>query len=93
MKRATFTDAFGARLREARKHHHVSQQEIAEAIGVSKVTISNIELGKTRRVEPALLAAFARFYSVTTSRFIEYLTGPPKATSSFFGDAPLVILA
>lgn len=41
-------DALGKRIRETRKKHKMSQEKLAERIGVSIPHLSNIENGKTK---------------------------------------------
>jgi HTH-type transcriptional regulator/antitoxin HipB len=40
----------GARIREARRTHKVSQQKIADALGMSPATISNLENGNINEI-------------------------------------------
>lgn len=57
-------DEFAANLRALRARKHVSQGEVAQAIGVDPNTVSNYELGNT---SPSYLVVWklADYYGVT----------------------------
>jgi Zn-dependent peptidase ImmA (M78 family)/transcriptional regulator with XRE-family HTH domain len=51
----------GERLRDARKSRSLTQQQVAEQLGVARTTVVAIEKGE-RRVQPLELAKFAELY-------------------------------
>lgn len=58
--------AFGAAVRQARRTHGLTQQDLADAIGVNRRVVSELERGKgTLRLEIALAAAAAVGLDVT----------------------------
>lgn len=61
----TFLLDMGARIAQRRKELHLTQEQIAEKMGVSLQTISCIELGK-KAVRPENLANLCRHLNVTS---------------------------
>jgi transcriptional regulator with XRE-family HTH domain len=59
---------FGDRLRRAREYVGLSQDDVASVLGVSRPSVSNIELG-SRKVEALELSKLARLYR----RTLDYL--------------------
>jgi len=61
--------SLGKRIREARKQAGLTQEELAERIGVSRTAISRFELGE---IEPSLrnLAAMAGELNVSADRLL-----------------------
>ncbi|AZF28697.1 MULTISPECIES: helix-turn-helix domain-containing protein [Pseudomonas] len=77
---------FGNRLRQAREYVGLSQEEVATALGLSRPSITNIELG-ARKVEAAELGKLAKLYR----RTLDYLlTGVEPAPN---GPEQLAFLA
>ena len=60
----------GERLRKAREYVELKQEEAAQAVGISRSALSQIENGK-RKVDAVELSDFARIYGQT----IEHLSG------------------
>src|ERR1700761_6703534 len=60
--------AIASRLREAREYLGLSQQEVADATGISRSAVSLIESGK-RSVVAQELTALARLYQRPTAHF------------------------
>lgn len=58
-----------ARLREAREYLGMSQEEVANALGVSRPAISNIESG-VRKIEAVELDQLARLYGRSVGYFL-----------------------
>ena len=58
------------RLRELRADHHMSQADLAAAVGVSRQTINSIETG---RYSPSLSLALglARFFTTTVEEVFD----------------------
>lgn len=69
---------FGRRLTELRESRHLSQQQLATRLGLSRSMISHYEFGDRH---PSLdsLVAIARLFGVST----DYLLGVNNATFSF----------
>lgn len=63
----------GGRLRRLRKAKRMTQEELAEIVGVSNVMISSYELS-TRQPAYDILIRFARFFGVS----VDYLLGLDK---------------
>ncbi len=61
-----FLKAFGQNIAATRKTHGVTQQQLAEEIGVSVVTIAYIETGK-QWVRPKTLGKIAKSLKVNIS--------------------------
>lgn len=66
----------GGRLRRLRKAKRMTQEDLAEIIGVSNVMISSYELS-TRQPAYDILIRFARFFGVS----VDYLLGLDKNLS------------
>ena len=62
---------FGANLKKLREDSHLSQEQLADAIGVSKSTIGMYEQGKRMPNTNTILKDIASFFGVT----IDYLVG------------------
>lgn len=73
-------NAYGlaGRLALARKARGISQQQVANRIGVTRRTISDYELGR-RQPSLEVLSALAKCYTVTT----DYLLGIEKSENAF----------
>lgn len=61
----TFLTDMGIRIAQRRKELHWTQEQLAEKMGVSLQTISNIELGK-KAVRPENLANLCSYLDVTS---------------------------
>jgi len=61
-----FLKAFGKRVAVLRKDRNITQQQLAENIGVSVVTVANIETGK-QWVRPKTLGKIAKSLKVNIS--------------------------
>ncbi|MFE3992050.1 helix-turn-helix domain-containing protein [Streptomyces goshikiensis] len=69
-------DHTGSRIREQRRLHHLTQQQLADRIPYSLSLLNQVECG-ARRALPGLVAAVAQALGVDASD----LTGPPAVTS------------
>ncbi|MHA1888344.1 MAG: transcriptional regulator [Promethearchaeia archaeon] len=58
------------RVREYRENFHLSQQELAEAVGVSRQMISYIENG-TKKPNLILALKIAKFFDIPVSQLFE----------------------
>lgn len=65
MKNDTFLAEMGLRIAQRRKELHMTQEQLAEKMGVSLQTVSCIELGK-KAVRPENLANMCGYLGVTT---------------------------
>ena len=61
----------GEKIRELRKKAKLSQDELAEMSGVSRVTINNIETGRIGAVMTTTLQAIAEALGVPVGIFFE----------------------
>lgn len=61
-------DSIGDKLKTLRKGRRLTQQELAERMGLSRATISNYELGR-RSPHLSELRRFAEFYGVSLDYF------------------------
>jgi transcriptional regulator with XRE-family HTH domain len=57
-------------LKEARERAGLTQTELADAVGVRQATISDLETGKSRRIELDLLEKLAAELSVAAASLI-----------------------
>ena len=62
---------FGANLKKLREDSHLSQEQLADALGVSKSTIGMYEQGKRMPKTNTILKDIASYFGVT----IDYLVG------------------
>jgi DNA-binding XRE family transcriptional regulator len=67
------------RLREAREQQHLTQQQVADAMGVSKVRVSQLEHGELDASEVRTIA-----------KYVEALGGKLRMIADF-GDAKFII--
>ena len=81
-ERAFFV-ALGSRIAQYRKDSHITQVQLAQALGVSQPTMNAYELGQ-RRVPVSALATLARTLGVT----LEALLGEPDTATKRRGPAP-----
>jgi transcriptional regulator with XRE-family HTH domain len=58
------------RLKEAREAAGLTQSELAEAVGVRQATISDLETGKSRRIELDLLERLGKALGADPSSLI-----------------------
>ena len=65
MNQDVFLETMGLRIAGRRKELHMTQEQLAEKMGVSLQTISNIELGK-KAVRPQNLANLCAYLEVTS---------------------------
>jgi len=59
--------SLGERIHIARRRKGLSQQELAELVGVKPNTISRLEIGKVRRTDTDTLTKLCRALDVTPS--------------------------
>ncbi|MBQ9409276.1 MAG: helix-turn-helix transcriptional regulator [Clostridia bacterium] len=67
------------RLRDLREDHDLSQQRLADQLGMYKTVYSNYELGK-REIPFSLVVKLAKFYDVSID-YIAGLTNKPSKLS------------
>lgn len=65
MNQDVFLETMGLRIAGRRKELHMTQEQLAEKMGVSLQTISNIELGK-KAVRPQNLTNLCAYLEVTS---------------------------
>ena len=65
-----FDIALGMALREARKRNNNTLQEVADSLGVTKMTVSHWECGK-RSMTAKQLKQYCRFLGITVQSVIE----------------------
>jgi putative transcriptional regulator len=61
----------GQKIREVRREHKLTQEQLAQQVGVSRVTINQIENGRRKQFKPDLIHKVA----TATATPIEYLYG------------------
>ena len=59
------------KIRELRKMHKLSQEELAEAVGTTRQTITSIEVGKYTASLP-LAWKIARFFGLTIEEVFDF---------------------
>lgn len=57
---------------QQRQGRPVSIQEVADAIGITRAALSNIEHGKTKQVEYETLRKLCEFYGVSVGDLLVY---------------------
>lgn len=79
-----FSLSFGAALKDARKRAGLSQQELAEKLGVSRNTVVNWEAGRNR---PDVRAASALCRVLDVSASLLFAEGRPRTSAGVSRDA------
>lgn len=74
--------AIGQRIRKYRKAHSLSQEDLAEKIGISTTHMSHIETGNTK----LSLAVLAKLSSVLEVNTDDILFGHPQSSNSAMMD-------
>ena len=64
-------DVMQVNLKEVRTKHKLSQEKLAELSGVSRVTIANIECGKTKEAKISTLLSLAKALNVSLTSFFK----------------------
>ncbi len=67
-------------LKALREAKGLTQQQLAEAVGVRQATISDLETGKSRRIELDLIERLAKALRVKPGELLEYEGSPKKRT-------------
>ena len=78
-----FFKDLGARVAQARKDHELTQQQLAEQLGVAQQTLAHYEVGRLR-VPASMLPVLAQLLGLTT----EELLGQSVQQASKRGPAP-----
>ena len=65
-------------LKSHREKAGLTQAELAKAVGVRQATISDLETGKSRRVELDLLERLAKVLGVKAPALLEHIPDKPK---------------
>ena len=60
-----------SKIRELRKQHKLSQEELAEAVGTTRQTITSIEVGKYTASLP-LAYKIARYFGLTIEEVFDF---------------------
>ncbi len=77
----------GRQVRAARQQRHLTQQALSRLVGVSRVTISKIENGHHKKVNPHYLEAIAGVLKLK-SPFVTINQPPPPIVDSLPGAKP-----
>ncbi|GAJ25674.1 transcriptional regulator [Liquorilactobacillus sucicola DSM 21376 = JCM 15457] len=89
-----FNNNFGMNLKEIRKRHHLTQQDVAKKIHVSRKTISSWETGRNLP-DIKMVSALANFYATSVDELLgtEHCNyGKSKPVRSVFTIIALTIL-
>ncbi len=70
---------FGEEVRRARQARELSQEDLAERIGLSRVAVGDIERGETKRPSDATLEGLERVLGISRQRSYELLGLVPPA--------------
>lgn len=76
----------GASIRRLRKRAGFTQKELAEMVGMSRVGISNIELGNSR-AKAERLFDFARALNVSVDELMGFVSGEAKPYAKSLAEA------
>jgi len=74
---AHFFKALGARIAELRKEQGLSQQALADELGIAQQTLAHYEVGRAR-MPVSLLPDLARFFGVGTDELLGLRSGAGK---------------
>jgi DNA-binding Xre family transcriptional regulator len=58
--------------KQAKEGREIDIEEVANAIGISRPALSNIELGKTQRIDFGTLMKLCDYYGVGVGELLEY---------------------
>lgn len=72
-----FFKALGSRIAELRKEQGLSQQALADELGIAQQTLAHYEVGRAR-MPVSLLPELARFFGVGTDDLLGLRTGSAK---------------
>lgn len=88
--RDRFYVELGARIRTCREELHLTQAELAEEIGISRTSLTNIESGRQRILVDQLVGLCKRL-SVSATDLIPPNDERVKPRSSRLADMPVVV--
>jgi transcriptional regulator with XRE-family HTH domain len=74
-------------IKQLRKHHHISQRELGEAIGLSQQVVSRIERDRNK-IQVDVLMNLADYFHVSTDYVLGYQRKPDRGGN--FEKIPLV---
>ncbi len=74
----------GEGIRKARKSHHLTQEQLAKALNVSKSTIANYENGKTIPSMETVIK-LSMIFGITTDELLDLINPPVKVDISVNG--------
>ena len=75
-----FFAGLGERVARLRKDNHITQVELAEAVGVSQQTMQAYEVGR-RRIPVSALPVLARTLPVSLEALLDYAPMPPRSAA------------
>lgn len=91
MKNRVSLEYIGHRLREIRKEQGLSQQDVAEALGIPQSNLSRIENGK-QRLNLSVLAGILSTYGMEMDDFFSFSGGQSPARPLDTGEQKLLSL-
>lgn len=79
-------ESIGLRIKDIRKHQKISQQTLADKLGIRQSDISDIETGKRKLVDVTLLSGLSEVLQVPLSYIItgEYVEGIKKSNEYYW---------
>lgn len=81
-------NTFGERVRTARKKRGITQQQLADLVHVSKMTIRRIETGETE-IKAALASAIADALMIDDEEYFNFLIGDARISGGKLSSSDL----
>lgn len=79
MQQGPFYEAFGANISRLRQMANLTQQQLAEKVGLTRTSITNIEKGR-QPVQAHVLVALARALRTTVTELLPHTDDVPAAS-------------
>jgi transcriptional regulator with XRE-family HTH domain len=76
-----FFKALGARIAQARKDHGMTQQQLADQLGLAQQTLAHYEVGRAR-LPVSILPTLARLLTLSLDELMGQSTQPAKAVGA-----------
>lgn len=76
-------NSFGARLRQLRLEHDVTQDELKEKLGLRQSSVSKWERGEVKQPSPESIAALERFFGVPAGSLAELAEADQRNSSTW----------
>lgn len=78
-QQTVFYEALGEKIRDARKRKNLNQEDLADKLGMSRVSVVNIETGK-QRLPLHVLSDISELLNITISELLPEVKAPSNKT-------------